>query len=41
MVPLEDSIKPKCHSNFSDGELVAMISMEADNKILLVGINYQ
>ena len=39
MAPLEDTTKPKRCPNFSYGELVAMISMECDNKILLLGIN--
>ena len=39
MAPVEDTTKLKrC---FSDGELVVMISMVSDNKILLLGINYQ
>ena len=41
MAPVEDTIKLKRFLNFSDGELVAMISMVSDNKILLLGINYQ
>ena len=39
MAPVEDTAKQKRHSNFSDRELVALISMVSDNKILLVGIN--
>ena len=39
--PVEDTTKLKLRPNFSDGELVAMISMVSDNKILLLGINYQ
>ena len=39
MAPVEDTTKPKRSPNFSDGELVAMISMVSDNKILLLGIN--
>ena len=30
MVNVEDTTKPKRHPNFSDGELVAMISMVSD-----------
>ena len=41
MAPVDDTRKPKRSSNFSDGELVSMISMVSDNKILLFGINYQ
>ena len=41
MAPVEDTTKPKRDANFSDGELVAMISMVYDNKILLLRINYQ
>ena len=41
MASVEDTTKLKCRRNFSDGELVAMISMVSDNKILLLGINYQ
>ena len=41
MVPVEDTAKLKLRPNFSDGELVAMISMVSDNKILLLDINYQ
>ena len=33
IAPVEDTAKPKRLSNFSDGELVAMISMVSDNKI--------
>ena len=33
MAPVEDTTKPKCRPNFSDGELVAVISMVSDNKI--------
>ena len=39
MAPVGDTTKPKRRPNFSDGELVAMISMVSDNKILLLGIN--
>ena len=39
MAPVEDSTKPKRRSNFSVGELVAMISMVSDNKMRLLGIN--
>ena len=39
MAPVEDTPKPKRRPNFSDGELVAMIIMVSDNKILLLGIN--
>ena len=41
MAPVEDTTKVKRRPNLSDGELVAMISMVSDNKILLLGINYQ
>ena len=41
MAPVEDTTKPKRCPNFSDGVLVDMISMVSDNKILLLGINYQ
>ena len=41
MAPVEDTTKRKRHPNFSDDELVAMISMVSDNKILLLGANYQ
>ena len=41
MAPVEDTTKLKRRPNFLDGELVAMISMVSDNKILLLGINYQ
>ena len=41
MAPVEDTTKLKRLPSFSDGELVAMISMVSDNKILLPGINYQ
>ena len=41
MAPVEDTTKLKLLPNFSDGELVAMISIVSDNKILLLGINYQ
>ena len=37
MAPVEDTKKLKHHPNFSNLELVAMISMVSDNKILLVG----
>ena len=36
MAPVEDTTKLKRLPNFSDGELVAMISMVSDNKILLL-----
>ena len=39
MAPVEDTTKPKPGPNFSDGELVAMISIVSDNKILFLGIN--
>ena len=39
MAPVEDTTKPKRRPNCSDGELVAMICMVSDNKILLLGIN--
>ena len=39
MAPVEDTTKPKSRQNFSDGELVAKISMVSDNKILLLGIS--
>ena len=39
MSPVEDTTKPKRHTNFSDVEFVAMISMVSDNTILLLGIN--
>ena len=35
----EDTTKPKPRPNLSDIELVAMISMVSDNKILFLGIN--
>ena len=41
MAPVEGTTTPKSSPNFSDGELVVMISMVSDNKILLLGINYQ
>ena len=41
MAPVEDTTKLKLCPNLSDGNLVAMISMVSDNKILLLGINYQ
>ena len=41
MAPVEDTTKLKLRPNFSDWELVAMISMVSDNKTLLLGINYQ
>ena len=41
MSPVEDTTKLKRRQNFSDGELVAIISMVSDNKILFLGINYQ
>ena len=37
MTPVEDTTKPKHCPNFSNLELVAMISMLSDNKILLLG----
>ena len=37
MAPVEDTKKPKRHPNFSNWELVAMISMLSDNKIVLLG----
>ena len=37
MAPVENSKKPKRLPNFSNCELVAMISMVFDNKILLLG----
>ena len=37
MAPVEDTTNPKRRPNFSNGELVAMISMASDNKILLLG----
>ena len=37
MAPVEDTKKPKRPENFSNWELVAMISMVSDNKILLLG----
>ena len=37
MVPVEDTKKPKRSPNFSNWELVAMISMVFENKILLHG----
>ena len=37
MAPVEDTKKPKRRPNFSNWELVAMISMVSDNKILLLG----
>ena len=37
MAPVEDTTKPKSCPNFSNWELVAMISMVSDNKILLLG----
>ena len=39
MALVEDTTKPKHRPNFSDGELVAMISMVFDNKKQLLGIN--
>ena len=39
MAPVEDTTKQRRCQNFSDGELVAMISMVSDNKILWLGIN--
>ena len=39
MAPVEDTTKPKLRPHFSDGELVAMISLVSDNKILLLGTN--
>ena len=41
MAPVEDTTKLKRRPNFSDGELVAMVSMVSDNKVLLLGINNQ
>ena len=41
MAPVEDTTKLKRRPNFSDRDLVAMISMVSDNKILLLGVNYQ
>ena len=41
MAPVEDTTKPKSCPNFSDVQLVAMISMVFDNKKLLLGMNYQ
>ena len=41
MAPVEDTTNLKHRPNFSDGELVAMITMVSDNKIRLLGINYQ
>ena len=40
MTPVEDTTKPNRRSNFSDGELVVMIRMVSDNKILLYGKLY-
>ena len=37
MAPVEDTKKLKHRPNFPNLELVAMISMVSDNKILLVG----
>ena len=37
MAPVEDTRKLKRSPNFSNWELVAMISMVSDNKILLLG----
>ena len=37
MAPVEDTKKPKRRPNFSNLELVAMISMVSHNKILLLG----
>ena len=37
MAPVEDTKKPKQSPNFSNCELVAMISMVSDNKTLLLG----
>ena len=37
MAHVEDTTQPKRPPNFSDGELVAMIRMVSDNKILLLG----
>ena len=36
MPPVEDTTKLKRRPNFSDGELVVMISMVSDNKIVLL-----
>ena len=37
MAPVEDAKKPKRSPNFSNWELVVIISMLSDNKILLLG----
>ena len=37
MAPVEDTKKPKTCTNFSNWELVVMMSMLSDNKILLLG----
>ena len=37
MAPVEDTQKPKRRPHFSNRELVALISMVSDNKILLLG----
>ena len=39
MAPVEDTTKPKRRPNFSDEELIDMISMVSDNKTLLLAIN--
>ena len=39
MAPVEGTTKPKRRPNFSDEELVAMIRIVSDNKILVLGIN--
>ena len=39
MALVEDTTKPKRRTNFSDEELVAMISLVSENKILFLGIN--
>ena len=41
MALVEDTTKLKPRPNFSDGELVARISIVSDKKIILLGINYQ
>ena len=40
MAPVEDTKKPKRSPNFTNWELVAMISMLSDNKILLGKLDY-
>ena len=37
MAPVEDTKMPKPRPNFSNRELIAMINMVSDNKILLLG----